>query len=309
MADPRYIVPYHDPHNTPINLEYFDFTLDSNPTLANIDEQPQQPTSVHFHSDDIVDPSNPFDGPMIWNNFSSNNNNEAGPSTQNCRNEGDAENVSENVRSRCSGDGIGRPITSWPPPFAPFQCTYCQVLREIIHTDGNCTSKLEIHGRLGMICHAVLENRDQVVAALSVGIEWEENLDNDDIFDPSPSSWARQWDLTGGGNDAERVMKTALAQQRERTGKLTLKDFTAYFDLPIEEAAKRMSLCPTVVKKICRRYGMNRWPHRKIKSMRRQMAKIRHFVRSNNSEEKARALAEIQRLQQEIANICTVTDN
>eukprot|EP00257_Ricinus_communis_P015092 XP_015572934.1 protein NLP3 [Ricinus communis] len=208
-----------------------------------------------------------------------------------------------------------------------------------------------------MICHAVLENRDQVVAgtsatryhmidfckksienvkqilqqycddktkagfvlvqdplsifyeALSVGIEWEENLDNDDIFDPSPSSWARQWDLTGGGNDAERVMKTALAQQRERTGKLTLKDFTAYFDLPIEEAAKRMSLCPTVVKKICRRYGMNRWPHRKIKSMRRQMAKIRHFVRSNNSEEKARALAEIQRLQQEIANICTVTDN
>lgn len=52
--------------------------------------------------------------------------------------------------------------------------------------------------------------------------------------------------------------------QRERTGKLTLGDLRNYFHLPIEEAAKRLRLCPTVVKKICRRYGLLRWPHRKV---------------------------------------------
>lgn len=52
--------------------------------------------------------------------------------------------------------------------------------------------------------------------------------------------------------------------QRERTGKLTLRDLMIYFHLPIEEAARRMKLCPTVVKKICRRDGLHRWPHRKV---------------------------------------------
>lgn len=53
-------------------------------------------------------------------------------------------------------------------------------------------------------------------------------------------------------------------EQRERTGKLKLKDISMHFHLPIQEAARRMSLCPTVVKKICRRGGLYRWPHRKV---------------------------------------------
>lgn len=52
--------------------------------------------------------------------------------------------------------------------------------------------------------------------------------------------------------------------QRERAGRMTLNDFEDYFHLPIEEAARALNLCPTVVKKICRRFGMNRWPHRKV---------------------------------------------
>ena len=52
--------------------------------------------------------------------------------------------------------------------------------------------------------------------------------------------------------------------QRERAGKLTLSEVGRYFHLPIEEAARRMKLCPTVLKKICRRDGMTRWPHRKV---------------------------------------------
>lgn len=52
--------------------------------------------------------------------------------------------------------------------------------------------------------------------------------------------------------------------QRQRTGRLTLSDLREYLHLPIEEAARRMNVCPTVVKKICRRHGLTRWPYRKV---------------------------------------------
>ncbi|KAK3198513.1 hypothetical protein Dsin_021928 [Dipteronia sinensis] len=36
---------------------------------------------------------------------------------------------------------------------------------EIIHTNGNVSTTLEIHGRLGMICHAILEIRQSTYAS------------------------------------------------------------------------------------------------------------------------------------------------
>lgn len=54
--------------------------------------------------------------------------------------------------------------------------------------------------------------------------------------------------------------------QRERTGRLTIHDFTRYFHLPIEKAAEGLNVCPTVVKKICRKHGVDRWPYRKVSS-------------------------------------------
>lgn len=53
--------------------------------------------------------------------------------------------------------------------------------------------------------------------------------------------------------------------QRERAASLRLSDVGRFFHLPIDEAARKLKLCPTVVKKICRREEMNRWPYRKVK--------------------------------------------
>ena len=55
-----------------------------------------------------------------------------------------------------------------------------------------------------------------------------------------------------------------LTLQRERTGKLKMIDLAQHFHLPINAAAKELGICPTVLKKICRRNGMRRWPHRKV---------------------------------------------
>ncbi|KAL6523957.1 hypothetical protein OROMI_031052 [Orobanche minor] len=54
---------------------------------------------------------------------------------------------------------FGNPIQipMWPVPPSPHSCTCCQTLREFYHTNGTQVLKLDVHGRLGLISHAVLE--------------------------------------------------------------------------------------------------------------------------------------------------------
>jgi hypothetical protein len=44
----------------------------------------------------------------------------------------------------------------------------------------------------------------------------------------------------------------------------TREELAKYFHLPIAEAAKELGVCATVLKKICRKNGISRWPHRKV---------------------------------------------
>ncbi|CAK7352838.1 unnamed protein product [Dovyalis caffra] len=321
----------------------------------------------------ISDPNDPYDDPMLLNFCYGSDrgvSQEAGSSHQN---QGQSSfgpipnaplpNASFPNASIPDGRGRseeifhnGRPIAVWPPEPVPFHCTCCHVLREIIHTDGNYTTKLEIHGRIGIICHAILENRDHAKAvhpqhymfdfckkstedvkdflqkycydrrqagfimvqdplsffyeSLCVGFEWSEDLNNDDFYDQSPSNSGEQQatDQTVGETETEiRTTRSNLALQRERAGRLTLDDFRQYFHLPIEDASRRLNLCPTVVKKICRKFGMNRWPYRKIKSIQRQLTDLQVLLNSNDAEERARAQAEILRLQEEMRNACSGT--
>lgn len=45
---------------------------------------------------------------------------------------------------------------------------------------------------------------------------------------------------------------------------LPYDQITSYFHLPISEASKKLKICQTNLKKICRKNGINRWPHRKF---------------------------------------------
>ena len=105
--------------------------------------------------------------------------------------------------------------------------------------------------------------------------------------------------------------------QRERTRNLGINDFVEYFHLPIEEAARRLNICPTVMKKICRKNGVLRWPYRKvlllffsvclfisgeishinvllqIKSVERKISNSEKAIEESAGEEKAKALEEL----------------
>lgn len=48
----------------------------------------------------------------------------------------------------------------------------------------------------------------------------------------------------------------------------TRGELSKYFHLPIAEAALHLGSCVTVVKKLCRSFGIPRWPHRKVRLLR-----------------------------------------
>ncbi|KAH0449615.1 hypothetical protein IEQ34_020307 [Dendrobium chrysotoxum] len=101
-----------------------------------------------------------------------------------------------------------------------------------------------------------------------------------------------------------RTSKSGIAAQRERTGKLHINDLADYFHLPISEAAKKLHICSTALKKICRKHGMPRWPHRKIKSIDRRISNLLRDFPSNNEEEAVNTQAEIEQLKAQRARIC-----
>ncbi|CAA0841916.1 Unknown protein [Striga hermonthica] len=58
-------------------------------------------------------------------------------------------------QSRAFGNPVR--IPTWPVVPSPYSCTCCQTLREFIYANGAHVLKLDVHGRLGLISHAVLE--------------------------------------------------------------------------------------------------------------------------------------------------------
>ncbi|KAH7848885.1 hypothetical protein Vadar_009730 [Vaccinium darrowii] len=265
------------------------------------------------------------------------------------------------------------PLLIWPaPPPVPNTCRCCLILREITHVKGNHMARLEVHGIIGLIWHAVLENRfyyqewitesqyNQMIdlskksmegvkeylvqycegrkregyrmqqdpfvtfyEALSVGLvkEDHDNLDTDDFLQlSSENSGENQVNQPEPVNQMrasrDEVRRRSLAKQlillyafvfgvaqRERTAKMKLEDLTGYFHLPIEEAAREIKVCPTVIKKICRRSDVKRWPHRKVKSIQKKISSLREILnRSTNAEERAKAQNELESLQEELAS-------
>jgi len=74
-----------------------------------------------------------------------------------------------------------------------------------------------------------------------------------------------------------------------------LDTLSKYFHLPINDVAKELGVCATVLKKICRKNGIPRWPHRKIKSLDKMITTLEVSV-AKNPEDEERIRQEIQTL-------------
>ncbi|KAK2644982.1 hypothetical protein Ddye_020177 [Dipteronia dyeriana] len=385
MADPGGFVHYNDPNessfglpdnifdilNTPNNNSFGDLSLITEPFMhhsTSSSSVPQSNANIGGSSSSAVPHSNvnivgksssvpqsnvniedadhdPIYDPIVSEAYDMINraNSKTGPSQE--RPESD------------NNHGNMRELVVWPVPPVPFLCSCCLVLREIIHSNGIVCTKLEIHGRLGMICHAILEIRQSTNSsqyhifdfcnksiedvknflvqycgernqtgfyllreplsifyeALCVGLNFNENVTtqpnvatNEYTQPPvATNSGANAMNQAEVENVPDRRRNPSLSVQRERTTKLTLNDLVPFFHLPIEKASRKLRLCATVVKKICRRSGVGRWPYRKINSINNQISRLSAKLTSIDSEERVYAEAEIQRLQDQITFICS----
>ena len=58
---------------------------------------------------------------------------------------------------------------------------------------------------------------------------------------------------------------TAARCVQEPKGQTSIEKLAKHFHLPINAAGRELGICPTVLKKICRKHGLTRWPHRKVR--------------------------------------------
>ncbi|KAG5191398.1 RWP-RK domain-containing protein, partial [Tribonema minus] len=52
-----------------------------------------------------------------------------------------------------------------------------------------------------------------------------------------------------------------------RASSLTLADLERYYSHPLAEASRELGLSATMLKKVCRSFGIKRWPHRQLASI------------------------------------------
>lgn len=68
-------------------------------------------------------------------------------------------------------------------------------------------------------------------------------------------------------DDEEEEDIPGLEDKRTKRGfskRVTLRDLERYFEYPIEEVSKMMGVSTTIIKRLCRKYGIKRWPYRQV---------------------------------------------
>eukprot|EP00658_Telonema_sp_P-2_P054147 TRINITY_DN430_c0_g1_i1.p1 TRINITY_DN430_c0_g1~~TRINITY_DN430_c0_g1_i1.p1 ORF type:complete len:210 (-),score=27.86 TRINITY_DN430_c0_g1_i1:487-1116(-) len=57
---------------------------------------------------------------------------------------------------------------------------------------------------------------------------------------------------------------------------ISFQDLQAHFDQPLSDVARKFNVCTTFFKKICRHFGIKRWPFRKITSLEKKIANLQN---------------------------------
>ena len=107
--------------------------------------------------------------------------------------------------------------------------------------------------------------------------------DDDDEATPPPPSHGAGADGAdsdsdeGSGADADEAHQAA-GHAVEFVGAgmaMTQKDLQRQFHLPLHTVAKRFGICTTALKKLCRRFGIAKWPHRQLRGIDKKIAALK----------------------------------
>ncbi|KAL7694336.1 putative RWP-RK domain-containing protein [Plasmopara halstedii] len=83
-------------------------------------------------------------------------------------------------------------------------------------------------------------------------------------------------ELTLLPNVPQKKNRQRSARLSALSRELTLEKLRPHFGRPIVDVARAFGICTTFLKKICRRCGIKRWPHRQIRSLNRTIEMLEH---------------------------------
>ncbi|CEG45702.1 SANT/Myb domain [Plasmopara halstedii] len=90
------------------------------------------------------------------------------------------------------------------------------------------------------------------------------------------------------------------------TKHISIEELRTHFDRPIIDVAKDFGICITLMKKICRRNGIKRWPHRQIRSLSKSIASMEAAMLSAHGSERERYRDQITNLK--MKRECVIAD-
>jgi hypothetical protein len=104
------------------------------------------------------------------------------------------------------------------------------------------------------------------------------SADEDDDDDDEEYSGARRrsTDRRGGASSsaAGRSRRKGAGNPGKPGVRLTLADLQSQFGVGLKEAAARLGICPTTLKRACRRHGIQRWPRRQLQKVNRALDEL-----------------------------------
>ncbi|DBA05027.1 TPA: hypothetical protein N0F65_000715 [Lagenidium giganteum] len=104
------------------------------------------------------------------------------------------------------------------------------------------------------------------------------------------------------------MLKTMMTPMTPRSPVVSVKDLTLnelrpHFNKPMAVVAKELGVCITLMKKICRRNGLVRWPHRRIRSLVNRITSLQVIASSSSGSERRRFQSQIIALREELSAV------
>ncbi|POM80147.1 RWP-RK domain containing hypothetical protein [Phytophthora palmivora] len=114
--------------------------------------------------------------------------------------------------------------------------------------------------------------------------------------------------LAPGGSPTNMVKQTMMPPMPHTGGVINVKDLTLnelrpHFNKPMAVVAKELGVCITLMKKICRRNGLVRWPHRRIRSLVNRITSLQVLASNAAGAERKRFQAQIAALREELSAV------
>ncbi|CAH0517524.1 unnamed protein product [Peronospora belbahrii] len=113
--------------------------------------------------------------------------------------------------------------------------------------------------------------------------------------------------LAPSGNPID-LIKQHIMPPRLLAGVINVKDLTLnelrpHFNKPMTVVAKELGVCITLMKKICRRNGLVRWPHRRIRSLVNRITSLQVLESKADGAERKRFQGQITGLREELSAV------